>query len=96
MPTSRQFAAVDASDLKAERDDQGGIDGGREQRLHTAHEILTPLLPCEPRAFDVGSRLGLPTLAPIEIAVYTRVRNAGMRETIRSLGAALRTTNASV
>jgi DNA-binding transcriptional LysR family regulator len=50
---------------------------------------------CPPRAVDVGSRLGLPPLAPIEIAVYTRVRDAGMRETIRSLGAALRTTNAS-
>ncbi|EUC19184.1 LysR family transcriptional regulator [Paraburkholderia hospita] len=50
---------------------------------------------CPPRAVDVGSRLGLPPLAPIEIAVYTRVRDASMRETIRSLGAALRTTNAS-
>ncbi|GJH32970.1 LysR family transcriptional regulator [Paraburkholderia hospita] len=50
---------------------------------------------CPPRAVDVGSRLGLPPLAPIEIAVYTRVRDAAMRETIRSLGAALRTTNAS-
>ncbi|WP_109481260.1 LysR family transcriptional regulator [Paraburkholderia sp. C35] len=50
---------------------------------------------CPPRAVDVGSRLGLPPLASIEIAVYTRVRDASMRETIRSLGAALRSANAS-
>jgi DNA-binding transcriptional LysR family regulator len=49
-----------------------------------------------PRAVDVGSRLGLPSLAPIEIAVYTRVRDAGMKEAIRNLGAALRSTNASM
>jgi DNA-binding transcriptional LysR family regulator len=49
---------------------------------------------CPPRAIDVGSRFGLPLLAPIEIAVYTRIRDASLRETLRSLGAALRSANA--
>jgi DNA-binding transcriptional LysR family regulator len=49
---------------------------------------------CPPRAIDVGSRFGLPLLSPIEIAVYTRIRDASLRETLRSLGAALRSANA--
>lgn len=48
---------------------------------------------CPPRAVDVGSRFGLPPLAPIEIATYTRVRDASLKEAIRIFGAALRNAN---
>jgi DNA-binding transcriptional LysR family regulator len=45
---------------------------------------------CPPRAIDVGTRFGLPPLAPIEIAIYTRVRDPSMKEAIRIFGASLR------
>ncbi|WP_028217343.1 LysR substrate-binding domain-containing protein [Paraburkholderia oxyphila] len=48
-----------------------------------------------PRAVDVGNRFGLPPLAPIEIAVYTRVRDPATQEAIRIFGAALRNANAA-
>jgi DNA-binding transcriptional LysR family regulator len=48
---------------------------------------------CPPRAIDVGSRFGLPPLAPIEIAIYTRVRDPSMKEAIRIFSAALRSAN---
>ena len=46
-----------------------------------------------PRAVDVESRFGLPPLAPIEIAAYTRVRDASLKEAIRIFGAALCNAN---
>jgi DNA-binding transcriptional LysR family regulator len=48
------------------------------------------------RAVEVGSRFGLPVLAPIEIAVYTRVRDASMKEAIRLFGAALSSAHAAL
>ena len=41
-------------------------------------------------AVEVGSRFGLPALGAIEVAVYTRIRDAETKEMIRALGAALR------
>jgi hypothetical protein len=47
------------------------------------------------RAVDVGSRFGLSALAPIEIAIYTRVRDPSMKEAIRIFGASLRAASAT-
>jgi len=47
---------------------------------------------CPPLAVDVGARLGLPQLPPIEITLYTRTTEPRTREAIRILVAALRTT----
>jgi hypothetical protein len=51
---------------------------------------------CPPPAVDVGNRFGLPALAPLDIAMYTRLRDAGLRETLRSLGPPLWATNMSL
>lgn len=45
---------------------------------------------CPPLAVDVGARLGLPALPPIEVALYTRAPEPRTREAIRILVAALR------
>jgi DNA-binding transcriptional LysR family regulator len=45
---------------------------------------------CPPRAVEIGSRLGLPSLPPIEIALYTRASEPRTCEAIRILVAALR------
>jgi DNA-binding transcriptional LysR family regulator len=50
---------------------------------------------CPPSAVDVGARLGLPEIPPIEIALYTRTTDPRTREAIRILVAALRATTSS-
>ena len=35
---------------------------------------------CPPQAVDVGNRLGLQVLAPVDIAMCARLRDAGLRE----------------
>ncbi|KPH00940.1 LysR family transcriptional regulator [Pseudomonas sp. RIT-PI-q] len=47
------------------------------------------------RSVEVGSKLGLPALPGIEIAVYTRVRDQAMKEAVRIFGASLRAAASS-
>jgi len=67
-----------------------------EVRIGTSRSLLavSPLTrrTCPPLAVDVGARLGLPQLPPIEITLYTRTTEPRTREAIRILVAALRTT----
>jgi DNA-binding transcriptional LysR family regulator len=50
---------------------------------------------CPPSAVDVGARLGLPEIPPIEIALYTRTTEPRTCEAIRILVAALRATTST-
>ena len=50
----RHAQAVDARDLKAERDDERGVDGGREQRLDAAHEVLPAAAPAAHQRLSRG------------------------------------------
>lgn len=50
---------------------------------------------CPARAIEIGSRLGLPALPPVEIALYTRSSDPRMRDAVRVLAATLRASAAT-